>query len=39
MIRGLTGAVITLVLAVVVAGYLPALSASRIDPVPALRHE
>jgi hypothetical protein len=35
----LTGALITLSLAVVVAGSLPALSASRIDPMTALRHE
>lgn len=35
----LTGSVVTLVTAAVVAGYLPARHASRIDPMIALRHE
>lgn len=32
-------AVVTLVSAAVVAGYMPARKASRIDPMMALRHE
>ncbi len=35
----LTGAVVILVSAAVLAGYLPARNASRIDPLNALRHE
>jgi predicted permease len=35
----LTGAVLTLVTAAILAGYLPARNASRIDPMIALRHE
>ena len=35
----LTGAVVTLVSAAILAGYLPARNASRIDPMVALRHE
>ena len=32
-------AVVTLLSAVLVAGYVPARNASRIDPVTAVRHE
>ena len=35
----LTGSVVTLVTAALLAGYLPARNASRIDPMIALRHE
>ena len=35
----LAGSVVTLVSAAILAGYLPARSASRIDPMIALRHE
>jgi len=35
----LTGSVVTLVTAAILAGYLPARSASRIDPMIALRHD
>jgi predicted permease len=35
----LAGAVVSLVSAAILAGYLPARSASRIDPMIALRHE
>jgi ABC-type antimicrobial peptide transport system permease subunit len=35
----LAGAVLTLVVAVALAGYFPARNASRVDPVAALRHE
>jgi predicted permease len=35
----LTGAAVTLVCAAILAGYLPARSASRIDPMAALRQE
>ena len=35
----LTGSVVTLVSAAILAGYLPARHASRIDPMVALRHE
>jgi len=35
----LMGSVATLVIAAILAGYLPARSASRIDPMIALRHE
>ena len=35
----LTGAVVTLVIAAILAGYLPARNASRIDPMIALRHD
>jgi macrolide transport system ATP-binding/permease protein len=35
----LTGSVVTLVSAAILAGYLPARHASRIDPMIALRHE
>jgi ABC-type antimicrobial peptide transport system permease subunit len=35
----LTGSVVTLVCAVMLAGYLPARHASRIDPMIALRHD
>jgi macrolide transport system ATP-binding/permease protein len=35
----LTGSVVTLVCAVILAGYLPARHASRIDPMIALRHD
>ena len=35
----LAGSVVSLVSAAILAGYLPARSASRIDPVIALRHE
>jgi ABC-type antimicrobial peptide transport system permease subunit len=35
----LIGAVVTLVTAAILAGYLPARNASRIDPMIALRHE
>jgi ABC-type antimicrobial peptide transport system permease subunit len=35
----LTGAAVTLVIAAILAGYLPARNASRIDPTVALRHE
>ena len=35
----LTGSVVTLVSAAILAGYLPARNASRIDPMIALRHE
>ena len=37
--RALIGAVATLVSAVMLAGYLPARNASRIDPMIALRHD
>jgi ABC-type antimicrobial peptide transport system permease subunit len=33
------GAAVTLVGAVILAGYLPARNASRIDPMIALRHD
>ena len=35
----LTGAAVTLVIAAILAGYLPARNASRIEPTLALRHE
>ena len=35
----LAGSVVTLVSAAILAGYLPARNASRIDPMIALRHE
>jgi ABC-type lipoprotein release transport system permease subunit len=35
----LTGSVVTLMSAAILAGYLPARNASRIDPMIALRHE
>jgi ABC-type antimicrobial peptide transport system permease subunit len=35
----LTGAVVTLLSAAILAGYLPARHASRIDPMIALRHD
>ena len=35
----LAGSVLTLVSAAILAGYLPARNASRIDPMIALRHE
>jgi predicted permease len=35
----LTGSVLVLVIAAILAGYVPARSASRIDPVIAVRHE
>jgi predicted permease len=35
----LTGAVVTLLSAAILAGYLPARNASRIDPMIALRHD
>jgi ABC-type antimicrobial peptide transport system permease subunit len=35
----LTGAVVTLMTAAIIAGYLPARHASRIDPMIALRHD
>jgi predicted lysophospholipase L1 biosynthesis ABC-type transport system permease subunit len=35
----LTGSVVVLLAAAIVAGYLPARSASRIDPMIAIRHE
>ena len=35
----LTGSVVTLVSAAILAGYLPARNASRIDPMIALRHD
>jgi len=35
----LTGSVVTLVSAAILAGYLPARNASRIDPMVALRHD
>jgi ABC-type antimicrobial peptide transport system permease subunit len=35
----LSGSVVTLLLAAMLAGYLPARNASRIDPMIALRHE
>jgi len=35
----LTGAVVTLASAAILAGYMPARRASRIDPMTALRHE
>jgi predicted permease len=35
----LIGSVVTLVIAAILAGYLPARNASRIDPMVALRHE
>ena len=35
----LTGSVVTLVSAAILAGYLPARHASRIDPMIALRHD
>jgi predicted lysophospholipase L1 biosynthesis ABC-type transport system permease subunit len=35
----LMGSGVTLVIAVILAGYLPARNASRIDPMTALRHE
>jgi ABC-type antimicrobial peptide transport system permease subunit len=35
----LTGAVVTLISAAILAGYLPARNASRIDPMIALRHD
>jgi predicted lysophospholipase L1 biosynthesis ABC-type transport system permease subunit len=37
--RALAAAVLTMVAATLVAGYLPARDASRIDPMAALRHE
>jgi macrolide transport system ATP-binding/permease protein len=37
--RALTVAVVTLVGAALLAGYVPALKASRIDPMTAIRHE
>ena len=35
----LTGSMVTLVSAAILAGYLPARNASRIDPMVALRHD
>jgi ABC-type antimicrobial peptide transport system permease subunit len=35
----LTGAVVTLAIAAILSGYLPARNASRIDPMISLRHE
>ena len=35
----LAAAVLTMVGATILAGYLPARNASRIDPMAALRHE
>ncbi len=35
----LAGSVLTLVIAALLAGYVPARSASRIDPMVAIRHE
>jgi ABC-type antimicrobial peptide transport system permease subunit len=35
----LTGSVVILVSAAILAGYLPARNASRIDPMIALRHD
>jgi ABC-type antimicrobial peptide transport system permease subunit len=35
----LMGSVATLAIAAMLAGYLPARNASRIDPMVALRHE